>query len=210
MDTYTVQSGDSMTSIAANFGVTLAALEAANPQISNPNMLSVGQVLTLPGISTPSLTTGSSAQGNSVQAISVQNVDFTLYSGGGDISTWISQACQAAGSPANSNRINGFLTLCNRESNYNPNAINTTDYNASGPIVGDGHPQHCSRCVAQFRPSTFAAYHVAGASNGIYNPVANIAAASQYIISSYQVPVDGSDFAAKAQQADPNRPPHGY
>jgi len=85
--TYTVQSGDTMTSIAAQFGITLAALEAANPQISNPDMLSVGQVLNLPGGST-------NGPGNGVQPISVQDVDFTLYSGAGDINIWISQACQ--------------------------------------------------------------------------------------------------------------------
>jgi hypothetical protein len=44
----------------------------------------------------------------------------------------------------------------------------------------------------------------------IYDPVANIAAASRYIRDRYQVSLDGSDFAAKVQQADPSRPPHGY
>jgi LysM repeat protein len=31
MPTYTVQSGDTLTSIAAQFGITLAVLEAPNP-----------------------------------------------------------------------------------------------------------------------------------------------------------------------------------
>jgi len=64
--------------------------------------------------------------------------------------------------------------------------------------------------VAQCIPSTFAAYHVGGTSLDVYDPVANIAAASQYILSRYQVSLDGSDFSAKVQQADPNRPPQGY
>jgi spore germination protein YaaH len=46
--TYTVQSGDTLTKIAAKFGVTLAALEAANPQVTNPNLIYVGQVLVIP------------------------------------------------------------------------------------------------------------------------------------------------------------------
>ena len=46
--TYTVKSGDSMSSIATAKGVTLAALEAANPQVTNPNLIQVGQVLNLP------------------------------------------------------------------------------------------------------------------------------------------------------------------
>jgi SLT domain-containing protein len=64
--------------------------------------------------------------------------------------------------------------------------------------------------VAQVIPPTFAAHHVAGTSAAIYHPVANIAAASRYIRDTYHVSLDGSDFAAKVQQADPNRPPKGY
>ncbi|HZV02796.1 MAG TPA: GH25 family lysozyme [Planctomycetota bacterium] len=47
--TYTVQRGDTLSGIAARFGVSLAALEAANPQITNPNLIYPGQVLNLPG-----------------------------------------------------------------------------------------------------------------------------------------------------------------
>jgi len=36
-----------------------------------------------------------------------------------------------------------------------------THGNATGPTVGDGNPQNCSRGVAQCIPQTFAAYHVA-------------------------------------------------
>ncbi|POB11428.1 LysM peptidoglycan-binding domain-containing protein [Sulfobacillus sp. hq2] len=46
--TYTVQSGDTLSGIAAATGVSLAALEAANPQISNPNLIDVGQQITIP------------------------------------------------------------------------------------------------------------------------------------------------------------------
>lgn len=148
--------------------------------------------------------------GSTPGTISVQDVDFTLYSGGGDINAWIAQACQAAGLPLTDAWVKGFQTLCFRESSNKPNAVNTTDSNATGPIVADGHPQNCSRGVAQCIPPTFAAYHVAGTSVAIYDPVANIAAASRYIRDRYQVSLDGSDFAAKVQQADPSRPPHGY
>jgi LysM repeat protein len=46
--TYTVQSGDSLSSIAVNAGVTLAALESVNPQITNPSLIFVGEVINLP------------------------------------------------------------------------------------------------------------------------------------------------------------------
>jgi len=45
--TYTVQTGDTMSSIALKFGVSIDDLQAANPQIS-PNAMSVGQVLNIP------------------------------------------------------------------------------------------------------------------------------------------------------------------
>lgn len=44
-----VQSGDTMSSIAARHGITLAALEAANKQVANFNLIHVGQILHLPG-----------------------------------------------------------------------------------------------------------------------------------------------------------------
>jgi hypothetical protein len=34
--------------IAAKFGVSLGALEAANPQVSDPNLIFPGQLLTIP------------------------------------------------------------------------------------------------------------------------------------------------------------------
>lgn len=48
MATYTVVAGDTMWKIANDHGVTLDALIAANPQIPDPNMISVGQVINLP------------------------------------------------------------------------------------------------------------------------------------------------------------------
>lgn len=45
---YTVQPGDSMFLIAQRFGVSLDALIAANPQISNPNLIFPGQVVCVP------------------------------------------------------------------------------------------------------------------------------------------------------------------
>jgi len=48
--TYTVVSGDSMYAISQKLGVTLAALEAANPQVKGPAyQINVGEVLQVPG-----------------------------------------------------------------------------------------------------------------------------------------------------------------
>lgn len=46
--TYTVQKGDSPYSIAAKFGVTLNAFLAANPEITDPTKLQIGQVVKIP------------------------------------------------------------------------------------------------------------------------------------------------------------------
>jgi LysM repeat protein len=46
---YTVQSGDTLSQLALRFGTTVNALLLANPQITNANLLTVGQQLYIPG-----------------------------------------------------------------------------------------------------------------------------------------------------------------
>lgn len=46
--THTVVSGDSMWKIAVKYQVGLSEIKAANPQISDPNLIYSGQVLTIP------------------------------------------------------------------------------------------------------------------------------------------------------------------
>ncbi len=46
--TYTVQRGDTLGSIALRYGTTINAILAANPQITNPNVIYPGQVLVIP------------------------------------------------------------------------------------------------------------------------------------------------------------------
>ena len=70
--TYTVQSGDSLWSIANRFGVTVNDLKVANSLTSN--LLSIGQVLIIPSSSTnnptnPSYTTYTVASGDSLWSI---------------------------------------------------------------------------------------------------------------------------------------------
>jgi len=45
--TYTIKSGDTISSIALKFGVSMDDLQAANPEIS-PNTMSIGQVIKIP------------------------------------------------------------------------------------------------------------------------------------------------------------------
>src|ERR1051326_4130713 len=46
--TYTVKAGDSLSRIAARNGLTLAQLLQANPQITDPNRINVGDIVNLP------------------------------------------------------------------------------------------------------------------------------------------------------------------
>src|ERR1044072_7976401 len=46
--TYTVKAGDSLSKIAARYGLTLAQLLQANPQIADPNRINVGDTVNLP------------------------------------------------------------------------------------------------------------------------------------------------------------------
>ena len=50
---YTVLPGDNLTRIAIQCETTVAALLAANPQITDPNLIFTGQVLTIPGVAVP-------------------------------------------------------------------------------------------------------------------------------------------------------------
>lgn len=46
--TYTVRAGDSLSSIAATYGTTVSQILAANPQITNANLISVGETINIP------------------------------------------------------------------------------------------------------------------------------------------------------------------
>lgn len=46
--TYTVQPGDSLSLIADNFGTTVDAILAANPEITDPGSITAGQVIVIP------------------------------------------------------------------------------------------------------------------------------------------------------------------
>ncbi len=49
LGSYSVRSGDTMAGIAKAHGLSLSALIVANPQVRNPNLISPGQILRLPG-----------------------------------------------------------------------------------------------------------------------------------------------------------------
>jgi len=60
--THTVKPGDSLGAIAERYDTTVSAILEANPQITNPNQISVGQQIKLPGASSGGGTGGTSPQ----------------------------------------------------------------------------------------------------------------------------------------------------
>ncbi|MFG2352733.1 peptidoglycan-binding protein [Streptomyces sp. NPDC048521] len=108
--------------------------------------------------------------------------------------------------------VPALLTITERESSYNApqSRVNLHDINARGRRAPDGHPQNSSRGATQCIPSTFAAYHQAGTATTPYDVVADMCATINYVRDRYHVNRSGSDFAARVQQADPHRRPHGY
>lgn len=115
------------------------------------------------------------------------------FTGSPNLAAWIQSAIGLTGVPQT--WAGPLSVLIGRESGGNPNAINLTDSNAAA-----GHP---SQGLMQTIPGTFTAYHQAGTSWNITDPVANISAGINYIKARY-----GSIF--NVQQANPNLPPKGY
>ena len=60
--TVTVKPGNTLSGIAAKAGVSLAAVKAANPQITNPSLIKPGQVVNIPAAAPakPAITTTTS------------------------------------------------------------------------------------------------------------------------------------------------------
>jgi peptidoglycan hydrolase-like protein with peptidoglycan-binding domain len=108
--------------------------------------------------------------------------------------------------------VPALATIAKRESasNHPKFRVNKTDSNAHGPRAADGHPLNCSRGATQCIPTTFAHHHQAGTATTPYDVVACMCATVNYVRDRYDVNQSGSNFAARVQQADPNRAPHWY
>ncbi|MFT2016289.1 transglycosylase SLT domain-containing protein [Streptomyces sp. 796.1] len=107
--------------------------------------------------------------------------------GGSGVNRWRGLALQALRlGGVNVNQIGRFMALMAAESGGNPRAINRSDSNARR-----GDP---SRGLMQLIMATFRANHVAGTSNNIFDPLANMAASARYIKRRYGGKVPGSPY----------------
>lgn len=90
------------------------------------------------------------------------------------------------GNVAANHNVTGVEALMSAESGGDPNAINNYDSNAA-----NGTP---SKGLMQVIQPTFDANHVAGTSENLYDPLANLAAALQYINAQYGGVIPNSPY----------------
>ncbi|MFC4326827.1 transglycosylase SLT domain-containing protein [Streptomyces andamanensis] len=90
---------------------------------------------------------------------------------------WIRESLAVMAQKGIPGTYNGIHRNVMRESSGNPLAINNWDSNAAAGIPSKG--------LLQVIQPTFNAYHVAGTSFDIYDPVANITAACNYAAARY-------------------------
>jgi len=164
---YTVVRGDHLASIARSRKVPggWPAIASAN-KLSSPYIIHPGDVLTLPAgsLTSASTTTDAATTADTSTAGSQSYPD--------NLDGWINESLAIMAQNGIPGTYDGIQRNIMRESSGDPNAINLWDSNAAA-----GHP---SIGLLQVIQPTFDAYHVAGTSSDIYDPVANITAACNY------------------------------
>ncbi|MER7812428.1 transglycosylase SLT domain-containing protein [Streptomyces sp900116325] len=96
---------------------------------------------------------------------------------GGNVDAWIKESLKVMHAKGIPGTYEGIRKNLMRESSGNPQAINNWDSNAMKGIPSKG--------LMQVIDPTFNTYHVAGTSQSIYDPVANITASANYAAHRY-------------------------
>ncbi|MEU4089501.1 transglycosylase SLT domain-containing protein [Streptomyces aureus] len=111
----------------------------------------------------------------STQRVKMETVAAKTYAN--NLDGWIRESLDIMKAKGIPGSYQGLHKNIMRESSGNPMAINDWDINAINGIPSKG--------LLQVIPPTFKAYHVAGTSWNIYDPVANITAACNYAADKY-------------------------
>jgi murein DD-endopeptidase MepM/ murein hydrolase activator NlpD len=125
---YLVQPGDTLSGIAASHSVSLAAVESANTQLSNPNVIYAGQTLEIPKTSAAQASTAAQASATPRSYTTSQSTS--------------SQSASSAGSPSS---IASTVTQAS--------SGGSSGYSSSSLSDIPGVPQSLAACVA-YREST--------------------------------------------------------
>jgi LysM repeat protein len=128
---YLVQPGDTLSGVAASHSVSLAAVESANSQLSNPNVIYAGQTVEIPK-------TSSAAQAPAATQASATPRSYTTSQSSGSGS----QSASSAGSPSS---IASTVTQAS--------SSGSAGYSSSSLSDVPGVPQSLAACVA-YREST--------------------------------------------------------
>ena len=184
--TYTVASGDTLSSIARKHGVRGGwqrlykdnrTTVGDNPRLIHPGLKlkvhatkTTGTAKTTKAVKKPAST--SKAAGTVAQATPVA---VTTYPN--NLDGWIRESLDIMARNGIPGSYDGIHRNIMRESSGNPQAINTWDSNAAA-----GTP---SKGLLQVIDPTFAAYHVPGTAFDPFDPVANITAACNYAAARY-------------------------
>ncbi len=145
---YLVQPGDTLSGIAASHGVSLAAVESANPQFSNPNLIFAGQSVSIPG--------GSSATQGSTASYGASTYHAPTY----HQSTSASSGSQGTSSYSSPSSISSATTKTSTTGSSSA-ATGSSGYSSGSLSDIPGVPQSFAACVA-YREST-----------NLQNPAAN-------------------------------------
>jgi LysM repeat protein len=157
---YTVQSGDTLSGIAASHGKSLASVEAANSQITNFNMIYTGETVSIPVSGSSGYTPKHAAPSSSGKTYGISYGD-PNYCGDGDGDGWdVACGTQAQSAPSSSpapsstayvpkhaapaaastgsSGIPAWATcIVQRESGGNPTIVNQIDPGNGGGLFGD-------------------------------------------------------------------------
>ncbi|UUU31595.1 LysM peptidoglycan-binding domain-containing protein [Streptomyces sp. CA-210063] len=167
--TYTVVSGDTLSSIARKHGTSggWQRLYQANRAAigDNPALIRPGLKLTLKATKSTTASKASTATQASVKTY------------GNNLDGWIRESLDIMAQKGIPGSYDGIHRNIMRESSGNPQAINNWDSNAAAGIPSKG--------LLQVIDPTFAAYHVSGTPYDPYDPVANITAACNYAAARY-------------------------
>ncbi|MFI0967469.1 transglycosylase SLT domain-containing protein [Streptomyces sp. NPDC021080] len=181
--TYKVVAGDTLSKVAKKYPKSggWKKLYTANRAVigDNPALIRPGLKLTVGTKSLGTTTVRTTANATSAVAKSktttVTQASVKTYAN--NLDGWIKESLDVMAKAGIPGSYDGIHRNVMRESSGNPNAINNWDSNAAAGIPSKG--------LLQVIDPTFQAYHVAGTSMNIYDPVANITAACNYAAKTY-------------------------
>ncbi|MFD5814843.1 transglycosylase SLT domain-containing protein [Streptomyces sp. NPDC127038] len=184
--TYKVVAGDTLSKVAKKYPKSggWKKLYAANRAVigDNPALIRPGLKLTVGTKSLGTTTVRTTANATSAVAktsatTATTAVQASAKTYANNLDGWIKESLDVMAKAGIPGSYDGIYRNVMRESSGNPNAINNWDSNAAAGIPSKG--------LLQVIDPTFQAYHVAGTSMNIYDPVANITAACNYAAKTY-------------------------